>query len=75
MKIENLSGSWDFVPEENLQEGCEIQCPECKQWYNHNAWGLSSVYCELCGYHDAIECPNCKECFDHVSHEPFKCRI
>lgn len=63
MLIEDLS-SWDF-PVDPF-EGCEIQCPECKEWSNHNDWIESSVYCELCGDHSAIQCPKCDERFDHV---------
>ena len=55
-------------------EGCEIQCPECKEWASHNNWTETEVYCEDCGEHSAIRCPNCDEVFDHVWSPMFEVR-
>ena len=74
MKIENLKWTWVIYPEENLVNGCELKCPECKEWVNHNQWKDSCVYCESCGDHTAIQCPNCEEIFDHVLDLTFQCR-
>lgn len=73
MQIEDIKGTWLISPEENLVNGCELKCPECKKWANHNEWKESYVYCEDCGDHAAIECPNCDERFDHVWSPTFKC--
>ena len=64
MKIEDINCTWDMKP--LLKEGDLIECPECKEWINHNEWIESSVDCELCGDHTAIQCPKCDELFDHV---------
>ena len=75
MKIEDIKGIWMVVPEDTLQKGCEIKCPECGEWHNHEEWKETEVPCDLCGEHLAMECPNCKERFDHVYSEVFECRI
>lgn len=73
MKTEEINGTWNMIPE--LKEGGEIECPECKEWSNHNKWIETSVDCELCGDHDAIRCPECEEEFDHVYAPDFKTKI
>lgn len=75
MKTEDISGWWIVKPEENLKEGCELKCPECGEWANHNNWDESEVGCEDCGEHMAIKCPNCDERFDHVWSPTFECRL
>ena len=49
MKPDEFDG-WDV----KAFEGCEIKCPACKKWSNHNEWTETEVYCELCGEHAAI---------------------
>jgi len=69
MNIDYLS-LWDINP----FEGCEIQCPECKEWASHKDWLETKVYCEDCGSHSAIRCPNCNEEFDQVWSPKFEVR-
>ncbi len=63
MKIEDFC-LWDFEPD--LFEGCEIFCPDCKDWSSHEEWSEGEIGCELCGSHSALICPKCDEYFDHV---------
>ena len=75
MEIKEIKGVWIVEPEENLQEGCELKCPECGEWHNHNEWKEAEVYCILCGEHYAMKCPSCEERFDHVWSPTFECRL
>lgn len=52
--------------DDHLEEGDEIQCPDCKEFSSHKDWIESDVGCEDCGTHIAIQCPKCDRCFDTV---------
>jgi Zn finger protein HypA/HybF involved in hydrogenase expression len=56
---------WKFDPK-LTSEADLVKCPECQASSPIKDWEGGSVYCELCGDHDAIVCPNCDESFDHV---------
>ena len=75
MEIEDIKGWWEISPKENLQDGCELKCPECGEWSSHKEWKETSVYCEDCGEHMAMRCPHCDEDFDHVWSKTFECRV
>jgi uncharacterized protein (DUF983 family) len=63
MNIEDLNFLWEF--NKPIYEGCEIECPECKEYSLHTDWIETEVGCEDCGSHSAIQCPKCDEPFDH----------
>ena len=69
MKAEEMY-AYDIEP----FDGCEIQCPECKEWSNIENWKEYTVPCDICGDHDAIMCPECTELFDHVYSPRFEVR-
>lgn len=75
MEIEDIKGWWEISPEENLQEGCELKCPECGEWSSHKEWKETCVYCEDCGEHKAMRCPHCDEDFDGIKSKTFECRV
>lgn len=75
MEVEDIKGYWEIYTEENLQEGCELKCPECGEWSSHKEWKETSVYCEDCGEHAAMRCSRCDEVFDHVWSKTFECRV
>lgn len=76
MKIDDFilvdSWNWNFEPEPF--EGCEIQCPQCKEWSSHIKWEEGEICCTDCGTHTAMICPRCGERFDHVWSPLFKVR-
>jgi len=74
MEIEDIEYLINVSPKENLQEGCELKCPECGEWSCHKKWEQTYVPCEDCGEHMAIMCPKCEEDFDTISNEIFECR-
>lgn len=71
MEIDDLF-AWDF--DNDLTEGCEIQCPQCEVWISHYEWLESEVGCEDCGSHPTMLCPECDAWFDHVWGPEFKVR-
>jgi len=74
MKIEDIEYLINVSPKENLQEGCELKCPECGEWSSHKEWEQTYVPCEDCGEHLGIRCPKCEQDFDTISSEIFECR-
>jgi len=57
-----------------LEEGDEIQCPDCKEFSSHRDWKEAEVGCEDCGTHLAIQCPKCNRRFDMVLDHKFHIR-
>ena len=66
MQIDDLD-LYNFKPD--VQEGDEIQCPECEEWTPHTEWTEGEVGCEDCGEHMALICPKCEARNDHVYSE------
>lgn len=38
--------------------GVEIECPECKEFFDASEWAAYEVPCECCGGHFVLNCPN-----------------
>lgn len=74
MEIKEIQKDFNLQPKENIKDGCELECPVCKEWSNHSLWIETQVFCELCGDHFAIGCPSCEERFDHTENDIFNCR-
>ncbi len=56
---------WKF--DQELVEGCEIECPECLVWSSHEVWEGKLAQCLDCGIkYLALFCPACKMYVDHI---------
>ncbi len=75
MEIKELTGPCSLVQfDDYLEEGDEIQCPDCGEFSSHRDWKESTVPCEDCGTHIAIQCPKCDKRFDTVWPQKFHIR-
>lgn len=36
----------------------EIECPECKEFFDASRWAAFEVPCDCCGGHFVLNCPN-----------------
>ena len=70
MKADDFNFLWNI----EAYEGCEVECPECKEWSKIEDWRETELYCELCGDHAAAVCPECDVAFDHVWGPRFETR-